>query len=347
MSLHAPDAAGLDSAGEELSLRNRPDAIPALFSRWRQRLWLILGCLAVCMIAAGIYLATATPIYQVTSLVMVERTRPVAKTDLPPDEFLAAQKSLLLSLPGAKEQSLDIVTDKGEGTITISTESEHPQTAAITLTNLTNAYLQAAGGQQSSVAQKLTDLAAERDKRAADRTAKATALDNFKKQNNITGTETDAVVAGRRDQLASALTAAQAEAAAAKANADAAANLPTDPAKLVAILNVARNAGVFTNLENERAQTQDQLTQLETQLAKQRETLGAQHPLILQTQKKMDALTAHLNDLKKQYPDVYRAYCTQQLTAATNKVNELKVLLDQQTQRTLASIVRPANTSPA
>ena len=309
MSLHAQDAAETDSAGEALSLRDR-GAIPSLVSRWRSRWWLILICLAICMIAAGIYLAITTPVYQVTSLVMVERSRPIAKTDLPPDEFLSAQKNLLLSLPGAKEQSLDVVTDKGEGTITITAESEHPRTAAIALTSLTNAYLQAAGGQQTSVAQKLTNLAAQRDKRAAELKNKESVLDDFKKHNNVTGTAADAVLTARRDQLAQALTAAQTEAAAAKASADAAATLPSDPANLVAILDSTRKAGVFNTLENDRTQTEGQVAQLEAQLAKERETLGARHPLILQTQKKIDVLNAHLADLQKQYPDVYRTYCT-------------------------------------
>src|SRR6185437_15270741 len=240
MSLHAQDAAEHDSAGEELSLHGRDDAMRALVSRWRSRWWVIFICLAVCMIAAGIYLAVATPIYQVTSLVMVERNRPVSKTDLPPDEFLSAQKSLLLSLPGAKDQALDVVTDKGEGTITITAESEHPRTSAIALANLTNAYLQASGGQQTSVAQKLTNLAAQRDKCAAELKAREAALEEFKKHSNLTGTAADSVLTARRDQLAQTLAAAQTEAAAAKAAADTAATLPTDPAKLAPILDSAR-----------------------------------------------------------------------------------------------------------
>ena len=255
-------------------------------------------------------------------------------TDLPPDEYLTLQKGVLLSPAVRGDQDLTIRTDKGEGTIAISIESTRPQQAEVSLALVTDSYLKTSGGQQTDVVKKIADLTAKRERLATARAAKDKALSDFKKQANLSGTQADSVITARRDQLAAALAAAQKDAATAKANAEIAANLPTDPQQLAILFAAARKAGAFDPLDNDRDRSQDQLKEAEALLAKQQQSLGAQHPAILQQQAKIALLKEHLAGIDKRYAAAYREHCIKQLQASASKVTELQTLLDQQTQKT-------------
>lgn len=334
MTWPAADSAASDSARRDAFAQADEGGIAKLIGRLRNRWWLIVVAMAVCLAAAGAYLLLATPVYTVTAIVMAERTRPPIKTDLPPDEFFASQEALLRSPEVGGTPDIEVKTDPADSTITLSLETQRPQTAVLTLSRVTDAYLKAAGGEQSSVARKLTELAATRDKLAAERAAKDKAITDFKEQAKLSGTATDEVIDARRQQLAGALETARKEAAAAQITADAAANLPQNPKELEPILAAARKTGAFTAIDNDRAQSEADLAKSEELLAKQKQTYLSQHPALQQTQRRIEMLKEHLAALQGQYATVYRAYCTQQLQAANNKVNELQLLHDKQAQRT-------------
>jgi uncharacterized protein involved in exopolysaccharide biosynthesis len=328
------DAAGREPAVADLSPRESSSFID-IMTRLRERWWIIAAALVVSFAIAGAYLASATPRYDVTAVLMAEQGGTAAGAS--PAEFLAAQRRALLSPP---VQSDDIAklfptadVDKEEATLTITIETNQPRDAAAALARMLEGYLKTAGNQPATVAQKLAELTAQREKLAADRDMKTKALTDFRKQNNLSGTVADTVVHARQEQLAHALADAKAQAAKAKAEVDAAATFPTDPAQRAALIDAARVKGAFKELDQQRSDTSKRLVDAESQLEQQKQTLLSQHPALVQTKNTVEQLKARRTALEAEYPQAYRTFCQRQLAAADRKVTELQALLAQQTQR--------------
>ncbi len=337
----ASDAAGRESAVAELSAPPPPaflDFLAHLQSRW----WIVAATFAVCLAGACVYLAAVTPSYNVTAILMAEQPRGAADARGPSlGEFLNAQRQALLAPPVRTTEMVrfapDIDTDAREGTITIRIQTDQPRAATAALSGMLDAYIKGAANQPSMIAQKLADLTAERDKLAVDRDAKTKALTDYRKQTNLSGTEADAVVHARRDQLAAALADAQSQAQKAQAEATAAGNLPSDPHQLAAVLEAARGKGAFKLLDEKRQLLKAQLDKYETALDTQKQTLLAQHPALVQTQKNVERAKAELAAVEQEYPPTYREFAQNQLAAAQKKVAELEALLAQQAQRSQQS----------
>src|SRR5262245_6269056 len=84
--------------------RSRPGLIEHLIRRW----WLIAVGATVGLIAAGVYLAMATPLYTVTTILSLDRR--TGTGGVSPDQFLSAQREQILSTPilTAALDSIDI-----------------------------------------------------------------------------------------------------------------------------------------------------------------------------------------------------------------------------------------------
>jgi uncharacterized protein involved in exopolysaccharide biosynthesis len=313
-----------------------PDDAPSLdlVTRLRQRWWLVVAVVVVALLIATAYLALATPAYRVTAILMAESAdgKPVA-------DFLAGQRRALLSPPAQTQDVAHfypaIGVEPADRTLTINIETDRPRDAAAALSSMLDAYLKTAGNNPASVAQKLTELAAQREKLAAERNDKSKELAELRKSLNASGTGADVVAQARREQLTRALADAQTEAQ--KAQAQANTPLPTDPVQRAAFIDAARARGLFKDLEQQRVETKNQLEQAEAQLAAQQQTYLPQHPAIAQTRKKIDQLKARQTMLENEYPRAYQETCQKQLAAAQKKLLELQGMLAQQTQRSEAT----------
>ena len=320
-----------------------------LAGRW----WVVATAVAIALVAALAFLLLTPPIYTATCILSPDR-RVGGTNDVAPDEFLDAQRALILSKPvlasaiasldggqrtgpAASEQALQdalhVNLSVGEQLLIVRLDSSDAPSAARTLSALTEAYLKAAGERNSTALSTRDQLTRLRDERAAQRAAAEKALTDFRASANVSGTDTDqAPAAARLDQLNSALTAAQLELTNANAAVAAAATLLADPQKLHQIIEANRARGIFAGLDQQRNQLQSQLDQAQALHARQKETMYPQHPKVLQTQKQIDQLQAKLGEMDARYADLYRVDLEQQRLAAQRKIDELKPLVEQQSK---------------
>lgn len=310
-----------------------------LIRRW----WVLVICIAIGIAAALIYIANTPAIYSLEAILLIQRTGPAATRSLPQAELLSSQRALLLSdaviarADSARvsllRRLLEVRIDKSDGTMTLDMQTDQPREYAAAINTLTDAYLKAVAEQHNGPARLLQKLTADRAAKAADRNAKEKTFEAFAATAS-TGADADRAFAARITQLKSAVAAAQADVArsdAAIASADASLRDPQRAAQLYA---AARPSGAFTALDQQQSQIELDIAQLQPQLQKQKATLLPRHPLLQQTQTKMDQLHKKLDDLKPQYAIAYHAYLGAQKSLAEKKLAELKGLLDQQAAQT-------------
>src|SRR6266487_3960428 len=125
------------------------------FARVARRWWIVAIAVAAAVVVAFVYLAMATPMYSVTAVLAS-----VAAKNTPPDEFLAAQRDVLMSKevlaaaagsPADQQmlsEGLRIRMDKGQGTLAVALTSPRPQQAQLALSRLIDAYLKRADQNQ-------------------------------------------------------------------------------------------------------------------------------------------------------------------------------------------------------
>ena len=333
-----------DRGGEGLLLR--------LARRW----WLIAAAIFLAAVVGFVYLLITPAVYTATAVLAPDRRlgEGGGSGNVPPDEFLHAQRELLLSTkvlagaiasldpaartgPAASVQALhdalDVRTSVGEQMIIARLDSPDPQAAARVLGAVADAYLRAQGDQRTSTVAGWSELRTQRDARAAARASVEKALNDFKAQANVSATDADKAGATRLDQLRGALTAAQLDVTNATAAFDAARDLLADPQKAAQTIEANRSKGIFAGLDQQRNQLQSQLDQLTTLAQRQKLSMSPQHPRVLETQRNIVATKAKLEELNGKYADVYRAYLDEQRLTAQRKADELKRLIDEQTKQ--------------
>lgn len=318
-----------DSAATSERLARGFDApASSLISRMMSRWWLIAIAIGLSVLVGFIYLTIATSQFTASAVLAMEQSAGGDSIGVPPDEYLAAHRKQILGLPAATSQpSLRIRADKGQGTLTLTLDAHSGPVAALRVSEILDAYSKAAAGQNSEVAAGWKDLGAARDKLASERAAKERAFLEFKEQANVIGNDADKAAAARLEQLRTALTAAQVEAAGAKASADAADSLLKDPNRLREVVDANRGSGIFAALDQQRNQLQADIAALEPALQKQKETLLPQHPALVATQKKIDQARQKLDSLNEQYAQVYRTYVQRQHLTTQKKAEELSALV--------------------
>ncbi|MEO6435611.1 MAG: Wzz/FepE/Etk N-terminal domain-containing protein [Tepidisphaeraceae bacterium] len=334
-------------------------------ARWSVRVarrwWVIAVCVALALVVAGAYLAIATPVYR-ASVLLASGYGANATGTIPPDEFLAAQRAVILSaeviaagLRAAPQltdlrSAMRVRTSKGDGSIMVSVEASDPEQTARAANALAEAYLEARGGKHAIAAKGLTELSRTREQRTAERDAAEKALADFRASTGTASTEGDKVAAARLKQLFAALSAAELEAANAKAASAAAPAMSDDAKRAAAVIESNRPSGIFAGLDQQRAQVAEELRQLEAQHERQRQTMLAQHPVVVATQRRIDTLKAQRDTFDAKYADVYRAYLEQQLRSAQRKVLEMQILVTEQqglTKTSAANAVRMAELESA
>ena len=315
------------AAGSSAALVETPASpIERIVRRW----WLIPAVAAAGIVAALIYLALAAPVYRATAVLAIERLRPASAGDIPPDEFLATQRDLFISRAPLRN-ALEINNDKGQGTMTVTFSSPDPRQAALSLTMLIDAYLKSSTQQHS--AGDLANLSRVRDDKSAARAAADKAVADFRLSAGLGEGDIALAAQKRSEQLLTALSDAEHYAASAKADADAVQAVLADPERMIQAIAAARSKGVFDDLDAHRQTIKAELDAVEPQLARQKQTLLAQHPTLQATQKKTDALRQRLDEIDRRYPDAYRVFVTERSAIAQKKVDELKKLLSEHTSQ--------------
>jgi hypothetical protein len=268
--LPSRQAATLD---RRLGSDGRGDSGGGLIARIVRRWWVVVGAVFVAVVVAFAYLVITPKIYTATCVLAPERRLGEGGPgNVPPDEFLSAQRQLLLSTkvlgaatgsmdastrtgpaatPQALHDALRVQVSAGEQTIVVKLDSPDPQAAARTLAAVADAYLRAQGDQRTSTVSGLGELRVQRDTRAAERASAEKALNDFKAAANVSSTEADKAGAARLEQLRAAMTTAQLELTNASAAFDAAKDLLADPQKAAQTIEVNRSYGIFAGLDQQ------------------------------------------------------------------------------------------------
>src|SRR5687768_11484157 len=129
----------------------------------RHRLLVIVGCMALSVMAGLSYVLKTTPVYRATAILATGYGATTTGT-LPPDEFLTGQRSIIessdvmaagasaapsianLRASGRENGHVRVRTSSSDGTIAISVEAANPNDAAAAANAIAAAYLQARGG---------------------------------------------------------------------------------------------------------------------------------------------------------------------------------------------------------
>src|SRR4051812_48694195 len=121
---YPPDAAGGDlAAAASVSARPVARRKIGVGQRLAQRWWMVAASLVITLILAVTYLLLSTPIYTAMTVLSPER-RVGAVNDVPPDEFLAAQRNLILSKP-VLESAITSLDSKTRGAPAASAQALH------------------------------------------------------------------------------------------------------------------------------------------------------------------------------------------------------------------------------
>jgi succinoglycan biosynthesis transport protein ExoP len=351
----SPDALAGESrsaTGSHTHVTNPSDSpSDSIMSRVARRWWLVVGAVALALVGAIVYLATADTVYSATSVLSMD---PLAGGDkAPPDEFLGSQRELLTSpivlaaastaaaMPHLRD-ALTVRLSIGERLLILRVDAADAQSAARGANAVVEAYLKAHSALRSSAATSLSSLMQQRDDLVARRAGAEKALKDFRDSASMTGIAADKPAGARLEQLTQALTAAQLDLANATAAATAAQSMLGDPAKIKQIIEANRSKGIFAGLDQQKTQAETELTQSQALFQRQKETMLPQHPKVLETQRKIEQLQARRAAIDKQYGDVYSAYLDQQRLTAQRKVQELQGLVNDQGALTRDSTAKAA-----
>jgi uncharacterized protein involved in exopolysaccharide biosynthesis len=239
---------------------------------------------------------------------------------------------------------LHVRTDEREGTIVVSAEAGAQALGRTTaaVNRVVDAYLKEFASQGGNSGTELRELSARRDQLAADRAAKEKALLAHRARTAAAAGDAGAATATVVRGLRQALDDANKQAATATARLQALDAAKSSPNELHKLFDAARPSHVFDQLDEQRAAAQQELRQLEAKLAEQLRTLLPQHPTVLATQRRIEALRQRDAAADAEYAATYRAMLQKSRDDAVRGAAEL--------QRRIAAAEgdeSPAATGPA
>jgi uncharacterized protein involved in exopolysaccharide biosynthesis len=353
----APERGGVRVSDSRASVVESPGFIEKVVRRW----WLVAVCIGLGVVGAFAFFAASTKVYTARCVLMAELPPGAGGAatpagDVAPDDFLFAQRDVIRSTPvlaaaatamitsdAHVRDALEVGVSKGEGVLTIAYNAAAPDQAALGANAIADAYLRTRARQQTSATSGLAALTKQRDELTAQRTQRETELRDYRQQTaGGAGSDADRAAAGRVEQLQQAMTAAEAQVAAAAAEVAAAKELASDTEKLRAVVASKRGAGIFDRLDQQRAALESELAQLQKQQEKQRETMLAEHPVVIATRRKIEQATSNLAELEKQYAVVYAEHVDQQRSIAQQRVDELRQRIGQQSAQAKDSVAAAA-----
>jgi uncharacterized protein involved in exopolysaccharide biosynthesis len=310
-------------------------------AHFTRRWWVVALAIVISSALAVVYLAQATPRYRATA-VLASGYGATATGVIPPDEFLDAQKQIILSdpvltaaattapaIPSVRD-ALRVQTSTGDGSITISVDAADPQQAARATNAIAETYLQERASAQARAGKSLSALTATRDQRAARRDAAEKALSDFRAASATVGGDSSKAAAPRLEQVNQTLAAARAEVDSAQDAIDGARSIASDPAKSASTIEAARAAGIFAGLDAQQLELAEQLRAAEVRLEQQRQTLLPRHPVLIATQREIEQLKLKRDALDQQYLQAYQAHLEKQQLAAEKRLQEVQDLVSAQ-----------------
>lgn len=359
-----PDrAAPFDPGPSPGSLAMAPPLVSVL---WGRRWTFALTALA-CVVAAGLYLLVASPVYRATATIYVQQNAPRAFSDNSghanlSDTYLQTQSDVIQSTPvlvraleavqygklrsfenagnpvtWLRRGHLDVDVVKRSDVINVSVECGHPEEAAVLADGVVNAYV-------VEQAQKARDVALEmvqvlRREKEQLQVKREQALAEMLEAQRDGGVPTfrdgkGNIVLGRLDTLASSLTTAEMATLDLKAEQESILNAMDGGEAMRAYVEGLQFKGRDLG-DREYDELRSQLAEQTTQLASTMRLLKANHPRVRAQQDSIDSLRQRILAKEESIASSQLAAVTARLEAAQQKEAELRAALDAQKAKAL------------
>ena len=340
---------------------------------WRRR-WTVLLAVVVSVVAAFVYLLTATPIYTSTSRLYVERQAPRLLGNDPSGNsstnYLATQVEILRSglilnaaannltrlhlrtfegtdsIVAFLKNKVDVAVGKKDDLISVSIDSPYSEDAAQIVNTIVDAYItQFSQQNRSTVGELLKILQKERSKDQAELDDKLNQLAEFRKQHSDLFFETDRsnLVLERLRTLSDELTQAQLATIQVKSFVNAIDNAGTNRA-LIEQLTLAQMSGNFNGqafgmlnlVLSEESRLRDSRNTIATSLVVLQQQFPSDRPNVRETQAALDAIDAQLREANKQIIDMYKQNAHEQFTLTEAREAEIAKAYHEQEQKAVA-----------
>ncbi len=335
---------------------------------WRNR-WIILLTTIAALVIAFIYVLKATPIYSSTSRIYVEQSGPKILTEAEgvmtqSKNYLYTQAELLrstpilsaaLEKPGLKQmrifhnvdniiaflkkKALNVEVGRKDDIISISSDSPDPAEAAHLINAVVDSYITYnATRKRSTSAEILKILRSENDKSSKELAEKLQTMMDFKKQHEALAFESRQgnIVIERLERLSTVLTEAQLSTIEAESNYNTIKEMISDPTRLKQYVESQRAATAYLSTENQKAELQSKLEQLEISLANRSREVTPGHPAIVAYKNDIERIKTQIADLDIQFAEAQHAVAEQQYLAARDRENQISKYYDDQRRQTLA-----------
>ena len=340
-------------------------APPLLAVLWGRR-WTFTATVAACVAAAALYLLVASPVYRATAIIYVQQNAPRAlggpANEALSDTYLQTQADVIESTPvlvralesvnygklrsfqgggnpvtWLRRGHLDVDVVRRSDVINVSVESRYADEAALLADGVVNAYVAEQAQKAREVAREMVQtLRAEKEQLQAQREKAQAAMLSAQRDGGVP-TFRDGkgnIVLGRLDALATALTAAETETIALKAEQESTLAAMDGGEAMRAFVEGLQFKGRDLG-DREYDELRTQLVEQTSQLTAAMKVLGSKHPRVREIQSKVDYLKEQVARKEESIAESQLAAVTASLEAAQQKEAELRTALDEQKAKAL------------
>jgi capsular exopolysaccharide synthesis family protein len=327
---------------------------------WRRR-WIICGVTLLSVVAAGLYLIFATPMYEAQAKLYVA---PMASSMLPgqsgearlPDNYLRTQCEVIRSIPllvdaikrsGSTEviepedlrDALEVQAGRLDDIISISLRHRERIEARELVRAVADAYLSHQMQEsQKSAAKVLAALRQQQQQRSREIDQKHQQIQSFQKENAELSFESERgnVIVERLSRLSETLTGAQQRRVEAEASYAAAAQATASEEGMLRLIESLQTHGGSTPSDPEYAELQRQLHSLEVSTRATEGRVGSAHPSVRAAQQAVAALRSRIAEKQKRFADAHLALLRQQRDAARRAEADVQALFTEQYKQAVA-----------
>jgi capsular exopolysaccharide synthesis family protein len=336
---------------------------------WRRR-WSVVLSVAAWMLAAGVYLGRATPIYQSTARVLLEQNGPRVSSDsqnsqAQSESYLqteadAMQSSVVLNraLNAVQFRSMQtfrsIVGDpvdwlrrsglmkvdvsRKSDVISVSMDSPYPSEAAAFANAVVAAYVAELAQQKKSVGKEMVRvLGEEHDFLAKRRDGCVAKMAALKKEHHVVSLQDDAranPVLAKTAAISASLTGAEIATIEIKAQYDSITAALADPATLATFVE-SQQFKVKESGDHEYDELRSQLGQASLALDTGMKTQGPNHPRVVALQSVVESLRKRIADKERAMAGAQLLDLSTQLSAAQAKERDLLSLMLSQSNQVM------------
>ena len=300
----------------------RPPAPPRR-SLLAQRLWLVPAVTLLALVGGFVYLAKATPIYRAAAVLSYQDG---SSARVAAEQLQADRGDLLVqAIPDSSNVVVGFAGPDAQETV------RHVNAAVDRYLNQSNSTTAPSA---NSHAFETAELKRQRDKLSAERAKAQAAIAQFQSEHpELAASESSKADDERIAELTRAFTTAQLQAIDAKAQLDATTPMLTDPRKAQDLINLNRGKGFFESLDHDRVQIEKELIESRQTLDQQKQTLGAQNPARVATERTIAELLTRLQEQQQRCVEVYRTFLEQQWQTALHKQDQLaRIIAAQKTK---------------